>query len=69
MSVSAVAFPLTFLSYCLLFTIIILYCCIELSFRCCDTHISKFAGLIKEFLTDLLFIFIDQTSEFDNVII
>ena len=40
---------LNFLLCCLFFTVLIVYCYIELSFGCCDTQTSPFGRLIKEF--------------------
>ena len=51
-SISPLTFLLSFLLYCLFFTIIIVYCYNELSFGCCDAHISL--ELIKELLLRIL---------------
>ena len=51
-SISPLTFLLSFLLHCLFFTIIIVYCYSELSFGCCDAHISL--ELIKELLLRIL---------------
>ena len=47
--ISALDLLLTYLLYCLLFTVMIVYY-IELSFGCCDAYVFPFVELIKTFL-------------------